>query len=97
MVRLRGYFPAAVLPGVGDRLWTHDFGPGPGRSAAHTSLLRLVVPLAWQAKPDRASAGSATGENHPHHEPTLPPVALPAEVWLPPGPGEGDNQPGLTT
>src|ERR1700722_9506143 len=50
-----------------------------GRSAAHTPPPRLVVPLAWQAKPDRASAGSATGERNLQHKPTLPPVALPAE------------------
>ena len=75
----------------------HDFASGPGRSAAHTSPPRLVVPLAWQAKPDQGSAGSATGDNHLHHEPTPPPVALPAGSWLPPGPGEGDSQPGLTT
>ena len=42
----------------------HDFASGPGRSAAHTSPPRLVVPLAWQAKPDQGSAGSATGDNH---------------------------------
>jgi hypothetical protein len=53
--------------------WAPRIGAGfyiGGRSAAHTPPPRLVVPLAWQAKPDRASAGSATGEDNTPAKPT---------------------------